>query len=83
MKYLVSTGEFKEEVARRIAARDKVEEGLVCVLSCVATCRTFDVYRNREKRKLRDRECCELQYIHRVLSRSLRHRRTVPTAELA
>jgi hypothetical protein len=29
------------------------------------------------------RECCELQYIHRVLSRSLRHRRTVRTAELA
>jgi hypothetical protein len=28
------------------------------------------------------RECCELQYIHRVLSRSLRHRRTVRTAEL-
>ena len=25
---------------------------MVCVLSCVETCRTFDVYRNREKRKL-------------------------------
>ena len=51
MKYLASAGESKEEVARGIA-RDKIEEGLVCVLSCVETCRTFDVYRNREKRKL-------------------------------
>jgi hypothetical protein len=40
VKYLVSAGESKEEVARGIAARDKIEEGLVCVLSCVETCRT-------------------------------------------
>ena len=52
VKYLVSARESKEEVARGIAARDKIEEELVCVLSCVETCRTFDVYRNREKRKL-------------------------------
>ena len=71
VKYLVSAGESKEEVARGIAARDKIEEGLVCVLSCVETCRTFDVYRNREKRKLelvsRIRKCLFLyQYwMHR------------------
>jgi len=52
VKYLVSARESKEEVAQGIAARDKIEEGLVCVLSCVEPCRTFDVYRNREKRKL-------------------------------
>src|SRR5207247_8457400 len=33
-------------------AREKIEEGLVCVLSCVEPCQTFDVYRNRETRKL-------------------------------
>src|SRR2546422_9434871 len=71
VKYLVSAGESKEEVARGIAARDKIEEGLVCVLSGVETCRTFDVYRNREKRKLelvsRIRKCLFLyQYwMHR------------------
>ena len=73
VKYLVSAGESKEEeeVARGIAARDKIEEGLVGVLSCVETCRTFDVYRNREKRKLelvsRIRKCLFLyQYwMHR------------------
>jgi hypothetical protein len=52
MKYLASAGESKEEVARGIAAREKIEEGLVCVLSCVAPCQTFEVYRNRETRKL-------------------------------
>jgi hypothetical protein len=53
VKYLVSAGESQEqeEVARGIAARDKMEEGWGCVLSCVETGRTFDVYRNREKRK--------------------------------
>jgi hypothetical protein len=51
VKYLDSGAESKEELARGIVEGDKIEEGLVCVLSCVETCRTFDVYRNREKRK--------------------------------
>src|SRR5258708_30472757 len=51
VKYLASGAESKEELARGVVERDKIEEGLVCVLSCVETCRTFEVYRNREKRK--------------------------------
>ena len=31
----------KEELARGIATRDSVREGLVCVFSCLETCRTF------------------------------------------
>ena len=71
MKYLASAGESKEEVARGIAAREKIEEGLVCVLSCVEPCQTFEVYRNRETRKLelvsRIRKCLFLYHywIHR------------------
>lgn len=61
MKYLDSAAESKEELARAIAAGDKMGEGLVCVLSCVEPCRTFDVYRNRETRRLelvsRKRKC--------------------------
>jgi hypothetical protein len=61
VKYLQSAGESKEELARGIAAREKIQQGLVCVLSCVEPCRTFEVYRNREKRKLelvsRTRKC--------------------------
>jgi hypothetical protein len=52
VQYLASAGESKEELARGIAARDKIAEGLVCVLSCVEPCRTFEVYRNREEKKL-------------------------------
>ncbi len=71
--YLASAGESKEEVARGIAARDKIREGLVCVLSCVEPCRTFEVYRNRETRKLelvsRTRKCLFLYHywMHREL----------------
>ena len=61
VKYLVSAGESKEDLARGIAAREKIEQGLVCVLSCVEPCQTFEVYRNREKGKLelvsRRRKC--------------------------
>lgn len=35
------TRESKEELARQIAERDGVREGLVCVFSCLETCRTF------------------------------------------
>jgi hypothetical protein len=52
VKYMVLAGESKEELARGIAAREKIQQGLVCVLSCVEPCQTFQVYRNREKRKL-------------------------------
>jgi len=50
--YLDSAHADKEQVARAIATRDGIEEGLVCLLSCVEPCRTFEVYRNRESRRL-------------------------------
>jgi len=31
----------KEELARQMARRDRITEGLVCVFSCLETCRTF------------------------------------------
>jgi len=36
-----ATRESKEELARQIAARDGIRQGLVCVFSCLETCRTF------------------------------------------
>jgi hypothetical protein len=33
--------EEKEELARQLARRDNIREGLVCVFSCLETCRTF------------------------------------------
>jgi hypothetical protein len=37
VRYLASAGTRKETVAREIAARDGITEGLVCVLKCVET----------------------------------------------
>ncbi len=52
MKYLSSSHVSKEEVARDIANRDSIREGLVCVISCVEPCRSFEIYRNRESKRL-------------------------------
>jgi hypothetical protein len=59
--YLTSAAEDKEKLARGIAVRDGIDEGLVCLLSCVEPCQTFDIYRNRETHRLdlvaRTRKC--------------------------
>lgn len=59
--YLASAEEDKEELARAIATRDGIDEGLVCLLSCVEPCRSFEIYRNRELHRLqlvtRTRKC--------------------------
>jgi hypothetical protein len=59
--YLPSSGTDKEAVARKIAERDGVREGLIAVLSSVEPCWSFDVYRNRQTRRLelvrRPRKC--------------------------
>ena len=56
----------KEEVAERIARRDGVASGLVCVLTAVEPCQSFDVQRNREKKVLelvaRRRKCLHLYH---------------------
>jgi hypothetical protein len=50
--YLESPKTDKEAEARKIAARDGVTEGLVCVLTSVEPCWTYSVRRDREKRLL-------------------------------
>jgi hypothetical protein len=42
----------KEELAREIAAQDGIRQGLIGVLTCVELCRTFDIHRSRDKRRL-------------------------------
>jgi len=70
--YLASSQIDKEALARRIAARQKITSGPVCVLSCVEPCRSFEVHRNRETKKLelvsRLRKCLFLYHysIHPV-----------------
>ena len=43
VRYLERSWESKEDHAKRIAADNKVREGLVCVLTAVEPCQTFNV----------------------------------------
>jgi hypothetical protein len=52
MLYLNSSRIRKEEEARKIQQRDKIELGLIAVLSCVEPCRTWFLRGNRVTRKL-------------------------------
>jgi hypothetical protein len=53
--YLASSQVRKDELAREIAARDRLTEGLICVLSCVEPCLTFEIHRHRESKRLQIR----------------------------
>jgi hypothetical protein len=72
VQYLPSSQSSKEEIARQIAARDNITEGLICVLSCVEMCHSFTVVSNPDTRRLelvpRPRKCLHLYhyYIHPV-----------------
>ena len=46
------TGRTKEDLARGIAERDGITEGLVCVLAAVEPCRSFTVRRNHVTHRL-------------------------------
>lgn len=52
IEYLSSSQLRKEDRAREIAEGDQVKEGLVCVLTCVEPCATYQVGPNREKKQL-------------------------------
>ena len=66
IQYLTSSSVSKEEVAQQIAERDHIERGLICVLSCVEPCVSFDMFRCREKKELqlqrRQRKCLHLYH---------------------
>jgi hypothetical protein len=61
VRYLASSKDDKEAIARSIAREQKITEGPVCALTCVEPCWGFDIHRNRESKKLdlvqRSRKC--------------------------
>lgn len=57
IQYLSSSQSSKEEIAREIAQRDSITSGLICVLSCVEPCWTFQIHRDREQKRLQLRRC--------------------------
>jgi hypothetical protein len=72
VRYLNCSDLRKEDVAREIAARDRIKSGLICVLRSVDPCMSFEIHKNRNTRKLeiryRQRKCIHLYHyqIHPV-----------------
>jgi hypothetical protein len=60
-RYLESSQTRKEPIARTIAHKQGIEEGLICLLRTVEPCMSYDIYRNREAQRLelikRQRKC--------------------------
>ena len=52
IQYLANSSEDKDKIARKIMESDKIEKGLICVLSSVEPCMSFQLSRNKEKKKL-------------------------------
>ena len=67
--YLPSSQTSKEETARAIAESDGVRDGLICVLSAVEPCNTFEIFRNRETKhlELRPKQGKCLHYYHYLI----------------
>lgn len=67
-RYLNSSQISKEEVARQIAAAQRVKEGLACVLQCVEPCWTFDLKSREGQRTVQGAmgKCSQLYhyYLH-------------------
>ena len=66
VRYLNSSNLRKEDIAREIAARDRIKSGLICVLRSVDPCMSFHVGKNHETKKLevryRRRKCMHLYH---------------------
>ena len=66
IRYLASSATDKDQVARDIAVADAIETGLVCVLTAVEPCLSYEIVRNRAARSLRleprQRKCLYLYH---------------------
>jgi hypothetical protein len=66
VQYLADPSVRKEDLAREIARRDGIDNGLICVFSAVEPCWSFEIHRNRDARMLelraRQRRCLHLYH---------------------
>ena len=69
LRYLESSQLRKENLAKAIRLDRPIEQGLICILSCVEPCRSYHVSRNRERKRIElgsaIRKC--LHYYHYYL----------------
>ena len=77
--YLPSSKTRKEKVAKEVLADNPVDSGLVCVIKCVEPCMTYEMYRNKEAKKLelvyRPRKCTHLYHYYNDPDFGLMHAR--------
>jgi len=66
--YLNSSRESKEGMATQIMKKDKIKDGLICILSCVEPCFAFDTRFNKDNKKLeivsRQRKCMFIYFYY-------------------
>jgi hypothetical protein len=83
--YLNDPSASKEDLARSIAARDKIGSGPVCLISCVEPCWSYELHRDRQRKELvlepRRRKCLHLYHYRMDEELGLMHARAV--ADLA
>jgi len=65
-KYIVSASRSKADIAKEIMHRDGIEEGLICVLSCVELCMSYTIRRDRDSKTIHlesaPRKCLHLYF---------------------
>lgn len=75
-RYLESAKDSKEEIAREIMQEDRIQEGLVCVLSCIEPCQSFSL-RGQRAQGLRlvgrERKCLHVYFYYRDREFGLMH----------
>ena len=49
LRYLKTSGESKEDLARQILARHPVSEGLICIFTVLEPCMTFEYQRSKDR----------------------------------
>ncbi len=52
LMYVPSCNTDKDAIVREIAERDGIIAGLICVLTCVESCQTYTLHRNKHKKTL-------------------------------
>jgi hypothetical protein len=68
LRYLASNAASKEAIAREIAKADRIDHGLICILSAVEPCWSFGIVRDRAGKRLvlaaQQRKCLHLYHYH-------------------
>ena len=79
VQYVASSSESKEDIALEIAERDGIQQGLICVLSCVEPCQSFGIEKDKTKKQLkliaRWRKCLHLYFYWLDVEYGLMHLR--------